>query len=592
LIVVKGNIDTIRKDRFSLSTTSDPGQYIVHVSDRTRFVIPGTRHPSLVDLKVGDAVAVTGLIRPSTSDTDVSELDAKLVVVLAPGTPEPQPIRLVGKIAILGDSQFELMTSSSRYAIYVGEGTEFEIPGDDDPSFGDLEEGNPVVVIGHPRENSTSTMREIDATKIVVRRPQTIRVAGKVEEIQDTHFVLANQQNRFLIHVSESTTFKIPDDDNPTYDDLQIGDKALVIGVPRATATDPTVAPGEIDAHQVIVRHPEPNPTTISGRVETIAEDHFTLIADDTTTPPSRLNTIWVSDETRFHIPGVPHPTFADLQEGDYALVAGLQDSSSSSEIKAIKVLVRRPDQIILVGQVASIRLADSGFELALRNGEIEWINTNRSTRYVIAGVKDPTLADLQIGAKALVTVRRDPDGTLTALLIRARNPQPRPVKLEGTIAGIDDPMIKLETKEGIIEITTTPETHYRVPGIKDAKLEDLPIDAKAWIVGLAYPDGQLVAKMVTMRSAATGPTRISGQVHKKDTEAILITTKRDRVWVHINEETQFRIWGIETPGLEDVKVGDRVLVVGQWTAEKELIANTVTVIPKAWRPGRTDAAS
>lgn len=102
------------------------------------------------------------------------------------------------------------------------------------------------------------------------------------------------------------------------------------------------------------------------------------------------------------------------------------------------------------------------------------------------------------------------------------------------------------------------------------------------------FPVGMVVLLFLSIGSAATAqeteqPRRlpiVQGRLEAKAGNGFTLSTKQGEVIVRIDADTHFHVPGVQEPGLDDLQIGNGVLVLGRRTETGEFFSRRVTVLP------------
>jgi hypothetical protein len=177
--------------------------------------------------------------------------------------------------------------------------------------------------------------------------------------------------------------------------DLKVGD---TIGFSESRQDDGSYT---IDAIVVLVPH-------VAGTVTDVTANGFTLKAHDGTTW-----TITVTGSTTYTVGG-KDGSKADVKADDEVVVAGNKGSADSS-LTALSVNVRLPT---VVGEVT----AKAGNTITIKrpDGTTQTVHVGAGTTYRIAGVGNPSLADVKVGMTVIAQGTQRSDGSLDATAVGA----------------------------------------------------------------------------------------------------------------------------------------------------------------------------
>jgi len=175
-----------------------------------------------------------------------------------------------------------------------------------------------------------------------------------------------------------------------------------------------------------------------------------------------------------------------------------------------------------------------------------------------------------------------------------AANPPRRRRALVGRVLAVEEDALLLRTRQGEVQVLTTPETRFWVRGVEQPTLNDVQVGSLVLVRGQRDEEGNLVARLVAVipprlvrRIARSRGIRGIGRVIAIEGDTLLLQTRRGEVRVLTTAETRFRVRGVEQPTLNDVQVGDIVLVLGHHDEEGNLVARLVAVVPIRQRQPR-----
>jgi hypothetical protein len=244
----------------------------------------------------------------------------------------------------------------------------------------------------------------------------------------------------------------------------------------------------------------------LGGEVIAVSDDGFTL---KPLRRPNQRVTVVVTDDTRYRFPGVEDPSLADIEVGMFALVGGTWDDNDETFV-ARGVGAASRDQIrrhAIRGEVTGVDLAAG--TLTVDAGEDEWtVHTTDDTRYRVPEVENPTLADVQVGARVVVAGRRDEgdDYAGTARLI-AVVPKDL-VKGRGRVTAIEGNTLTIETWRGDYTVVTDEDTRYRARDIEEPSLADIQVGDVILVVGFEQEEGVILARGIGILGELAPGTR------------------------------------------------------------------------------------
>jgi hypothetical protein len=233
-------------------------------------------------------------------------------------------------------------------------------------------------------------------------------------------------------------------------------------------------------------------------------------------------------------------------------------------------------DRVARIGGVVE-SIADSGFGLASENGSVTVLVGPR-TRFRIPGVEDAGLNDLSVGDHVIAGGQRDADGIFHALVV-ALVPADAAVSIAGVITAVGADSITMRTQRGTVPVLVDRDTVYFVRGVENASLEDLAAGMKALSKVVVLEDGSLLARRIS--AARPRPIRLRGQVTSVGARTFEVRTgDGEEVEVTVDEETDFRIPGVDSATIADLSVGDRIVARAVVKEEGLILAEYVAVVP------------
>ncbi len=176
-------------------------------------------------------------------------------------------------------------------------------------------------------------------------------------------------------------------------------------------------------------------------------------------------------------------------------------------------------------------------------------------------------VSTLKVGDGIVFRETRNDDGTYTITAIDVIQPS-----AAGTVASVSGTTITLTLRDGTTQkVEVTSSTTYQLAG-QDATKDAVVAGARIVARGALDSDGTLTATSVQIAPAAA-----AGTVAEKGADSITLT-QRDgtTVVVKVTSSTTYRVGGITSPTLADVKVGDVVTAGGTRDADGSLTATVV----------------
>jgi hypothetical protein len=337
----------------------------------------------------------------------------------------------------------------------------------------------------------------------------------------------------------------------------------LVLGIGLVAAVGVATAEGEIDIAGRGVRH---------GIIIAVQDGAFTL---DT----RRGETSLVVDEnTHFRIPGVQAPGLDDLSVGDHVGVAGLRTADGTLVARFVVLIPNRRDVGQLFGEVTAVE--GHQLEVTRRDGTPLIVLVSEDTRFRVPEVTDPGLEDLEVGDSVFARGRWNEEGQLEAYLMGLL-PEGVERVVRGRVTAVNPPHIEVLARGGPIVITTDQDTRYRVPGLENPSLSDISVD-DIMLAGGTRRDGENRAAVITVIPPETQRAVRLGTVTAADESSLTLMTRRGEViTVLIDENTHFRIPGVDDPTIDDIEAGFQAAAAGWMGREKgTLLARLVGARP------------
>jgi hypothetical protein len=313
----------------------------------------------------------------------------------------------------------------------------------------------------------------------------------------------------------------------------------------------------------------------LRGRVVAVEGD--TLLVD---TPSGEERSAIVGEETRLFIPGVREPSIEDIDVGDFVGAWGAVNEEGDLLARAVIVVPAEMAQRrnLVQGRVTAI----DGLTIAVEAGQGQRIViTGEATRFLIPGVEDPGLEDVAMGDPILALGRPDDEGDLLARMVAIVTAgQVQRHTLRGVIMAIEGDTIGLLTGRGDVRVLTDRETIFRIPGVEDPGIDDLEVRDQVLVVGTWDPEQELfTARAVTLIPRWPSHLRfVRGEVTGIEGRTIVLNALRGEVAVLTDGDTLFRIPGAEEPGLENLRVGDKVGILVGRGDDGGLLAKVVLV--------------
>ena len=219
--LVWGEVVAVEGDALVLTTGRNAGQETrVRTTDETTFRIPGVEVATIDDLEVGDRIVALG-----HEDESSGDFIARGLAVI-PWRTGRAYVR--GEVTAVSEGFLTLVTlDRGDLTFTVTDETRFRIPGDDDPGLEDIAVGDHVGVIGYRGRDGNLVAKGIGRLPKHVRR---YLVRGEVTAIEGATLEVETADGSVTVHTDEGTRFRIPGDDDPSLDDIAVGDAISAVG--------------------------------------------------------------------------------------------------------------------------------------------------------------------------------------------------------------------------------------------------------------------------------------------------------------------------------------------------------------------------
>jgi hypothetical protein len=153
---------------------------------------------------------------------------------------------------------------------------------------------------------------------------------------------------------------------------------------------------------------------------------------------------------------------------------------------------------------------------------------------------------------------------------------------LRGTVASIEGTALVISTSQGERSVLTDEDTTFRVPGVEMATLDDVAVGDHVVVHARPAEDSTLLARVVAVVPVGQeGDIALRGLVTAVEDTTLTVRTRRGEIAVLADEQTLFRVPGVEDPTIADVQAGQVVLVLGRPEGDESFRAAAVTVVPR-----------
>ncbi len=276
-----------------------------------------------------------------------------------------------------------------------------------------------------------------------------------------------------------------------------------------------------------------------------------------------------------------------DLAVGDFVVVHVVRGEEGTALARRVVVIPNGSlEDKVLRGIVTAVD--GETFQLRVRRGEVT-VATDENTLFRIPNVEQATVADVKPKMPVAVMGHVKKDGqqafSAKAVFVIPGNIL-RQHTVQGKLTAIEGDTLVLATRgsdgDEEMRVQTTDGTTFRVPGVQEATLADLNEGDPIVALGGKDESGDFVAKTVAV--ARRQPLRVilNGEVTGVgDSSFTLQMPCRCELTVTVTDETRFRIPGNDDAGLDDIAVGDMVIVAGRWNQDGSLQAGTIGKLPQ-----------
>lgn len=325
------------------------------------------------------------------------------------------------------------------------------------------------------------------------------RVSGEVTaiDLDESSFAMQTRDGEDLrFQVIDRTVFRSPDGSLKELGDLEVGMKALVVGVRLPERGLIALVVGAADPDDI------PETFRLKGIVNGVDLQTATFSILIEQNESQRLKVV---DRTQFRSRDGSVTGLKDLEIGTPVVVVGTKTDESLSI--ALIVIAGSPDDRLerfdVIGEITSVIPGQNEFQFQTRAGESLLISVGERTRFRSRDGSIKDIHDLKKGMQALVAGVVTEDGAHHALLVAVGKPddtdRPRlEVRAAGKITSIGDRSFTLETRgQGFLTFVVDENTIFKSRGGEIKGFEDLEIGMFAAVGGQRTDNGQLKALIV-----------------------------------------------------------------------------------------------
>ena len=135
----------------------------------------------------------------------------------------PRRPAVKGRIEAKTESGFTLSTPHGEITVSVDANTQYRVPGVEQATLADLQIGDTVLVLGRRNEAG-----ELLARRVAVLPPVPVgAIKGEVTAIEGQTLTVATRGGDKTLLTDENTQFRVPDVEEPTLADIQVGDRVF-----------------------------------------------------------------------------------------------------------------------------------------------------------------------------------------------------------------------------------------------------------------------------------------------------------------------------------------------------------------------------
>jgi RNase P/RNase MRP subunit p29 len=306
--ILRGQVVSIGANTFVMAR--DDEELTVITDESTRYRLPGIETQGLESLQEGEAILVSGTFLEEDGD-----ILARLI-----SRPRQRIGRIEGDVIAVEDVSLTLeRRRGDEVTLGIMDNTVFVVPGVPTPTSDSVNVGDHV----HARIVVEDEGQAAQYVKVIP--PDAATLVGEVVEVNTADLVIQTRlEQEIVIEVEETTRLVVPGLENPTLSDVWNGDRVRISG---AWQTEDRFLAWEIG---VVA---EDRLKRTQGRVLALEDDVLTLGTTDGTL------TVRVDEETRYQIPDVDAPAFANLEIGQRIAVRGLWQEAGdllAREIRSI----------------------------------------------------------------------------------------------------------------------------------------------------------------------------------------------------------------------------------------------------------------
>lgn len=327
------------------------------------------------------------------------------------------------------------------------------------------------------------------STKLAAAQPEPPRtrsssrfVRGEVVAVGERALAIRGARGLGLVITNEETVLRIPELENPSLDELSVGNQIAALGRGRGRLFGARVLAVETDAEL----------TRLAGQVTAV--DGTTITLSPRSDGPV---SVFTDPDTIFHIPNIEAPGVEDIEVDMLVEAVGFLDGD---DFQAFVISSRRSERRArLTGQVSGVE--EDSFSMEIRGGRQITLTVDAETSLHVPDVEDASLADVPVGERVSVEVEA-PGGAPRARTVVVWLEDP--ARVGGTVIAIEGATLKLETERGEVEAITDATTLVRIPDVEAPSLADIQPGDRVLCAGSWEDETTFSALVVAVRRPAT----------------------------------------------------------------------------------------
>jgi hypothetical protein len=207
---------------------------------------------------------------------------------------------------------------------------------------------------------------------------------------------------------------------------------------------------------------------------------------------------VQTDETTKFSVPGVEHPSIADLQVG--ARVAGEGVVEDDGAIRATLVVVLPEQTARLGGEVSAVE--ETTLVLETSGGAVD-VLTDGGTIFRVPGLDDPALDDVEVGDRVIAAGTWEDEAAFRAIGVGVRGDRRAGQRagVRGWVINVGGGSLVVGTLRGPVTVVVDGDTRCRVPGVDEAGIQDIEAGTVVGVRGTWNDDGTLQAAGVAVLS-------------------------------------------------------------------------------------------